>query len=74
MELRAPECVSASIETLRGAGYEAYLVGGCVRDSLLRLPVHDWDVATSALPEEVERLFAPYPLSLAGEKHGTVSV
>lgn len=74
MELHAPECVNRTLETLRGAGYEAYLVGGCVRDSLLRLPVHDWDVATSALPEEVERLFAPYPLSLAGEKHGTVSV
>ena len=46
------------LRRLEAAGHRAYLVGGCVRDRLLGRPVHDWDVATSARPEEVERLFA----------------
>ena len=44
-------------ELLLGAGHETYFVGGCVRDRLLGLPVHDVDVATAALPEQVEALF-----------------
>ena len=43
------------VEALRGAGYEAYLVGGCVRDLLLKRPPKDFDVATAATPEEVKR-------------------
>ena len=58
--------------TLRGAGYGAYFVGGCVRDSLLGRRVHDWDAATSAPPQAVQALFertAP-----TGLRHGTVTV
>ena len=52
-----PEKVSAIIRRLQSAGYEAYAVGGCVRDSLLnRVPV-DWDITTSARPAEVKALF-----------------
>ena len=41
------------LNVLSSAGYEAYYVGGCVRDTILGRPVHDWDVTTSALPEQV---------------------
>lgn len=60
------------IKTLMDQGYEAYLVGGCVRDKQLKRPVKDYDIATSALPERVESLFArTIPTGL---QHGTVTV
>ncbi|MFC0214822.1 CCA tRNA nucleotidyltransferase [Paenibacillus chartarius] len=62
----------AVLRTLTGAGYEAVLVGGCVRDRWLGLPVKDMDIATSALPEQVMSLFAhTVPTGL---QHGTVTV
>lgn len=67
-----PAEVKAVIERLQAAGKKAYLVGGCVRDLLAGLPAGDFDVATDARPEEVQRLFrrtAP-----TGVKHGTVTV
>ena len=54
---QVPQEVRSVLNTLYSAGYEAYLVGGCVRDHLLNRPVKDYDVATSALPEEVMKLF-----------------
>ena len=45
------------LDRLHAAGYKAYAVGGCVRDSLLGLTPHDWDLCTSALPEQVMELF-----------------
>ena len=60
------------LKTLCAAGYEAYFVGGCVRDTLLGRPVHDWDVTTSAKPEIVMELFShAIP---TGILHGTVTV
>ena len=60
------------LETLQNAGYEAWYVGGCVRDTLLGRPIHDWDVTTSALPEQVQALF---PRTVpTGLRHGTVTV
>jgi len=49
-------------------------VGGCVRDSLLGLTPHDYDLCTNATPEQIKQVFSAYPLVLSGEKHGTVSV
>ena len=67
-----PEKVSAIIRRLQSAGYEAYAVGGCVRDSLLnRVPV-DWDITTSARPAEVKALFEHTVDT--GIAHGTVTV
>lgn len=60
-------------ETLRAKGHGAWLVGGCVRDHLLAKPVSDWDVCTSATPDEVARCFKRV-LRNNGEKHGTVTV
>lgn len=55
-------------------GYEAYCVGGCVRDSLLGMEPHDWDICTSALPEETEGVFRHLRVVETGLKHGTVTV
>ena len=62
------------LRTLTGAGYEAYLVGGCVRDLLRGVEPHDWDICTSARPEETERCFAGCGIIETGLKHGTVTV
>lgn len=59
---------------LEEAGYEAYLVGGCVRDSIIGRKVNDMDITTSALPEEVERVFGRENIIPTGIKHGTVTV
>lgn len=60
------------IQTLRRAGYEAWYVGGCVRDRLLGRPIHDWDITTSALPEQVMECFSHCVPT--GIRHGTVTV
>ena len=69
-----PESAAYVLERLENAGFEAYVVGGCVRDSLLGRTPGDWDICTSARPEEMRRLFADHQLILTGEKHGTVAV
>ena len=69
-----PEYVTFCLDALEAAGFAAYCVGGCVRDALLGLTPHDYDICTSALPEETEAVFAGHPLVLAGKKHGTVGV
>lgn len=74
MDLSIPPQVDNILERLSENGREAYAVGGCVRDSLLGLTPNDWDVATSALPEETERIFADLRVIETGLKHGTVTV
>ena len=70
-----PPQVNTALELLVAAGYEAYVVGGAVRDYVREnLRGKDWDITTSALPEEVERVFAGYRLIETGLKHGTVTV
>jgi len=73
MNAEYPKGVLEVLQKLEAAGYEAWCVGGCVRDLLLGRPVNDWDVTTSALPEETMALFgdAAFPTGL---KHGTVTV
>ena len=72
MRIELPEKVAGIIQTLMQAGYEAYAVGGCVRDSILGKEPKDWDITTSAKPEEVKRLF-PKTID-TGILHGTVTV
>lgn len=69
-----PESIQNCIDLLENAGFAAYAVGGCVRDACLGLTPHDYDLCTSALPEQTEEIFRDYRLVLAGEKHGTVTV
>ena len=72
MKIQLPEKVKVIIQTLEAAGYEAYAVGGCVRDSVLgRIPA-DWDITTSALPEQVKELF--HRTIDTGIEQGTVTV
>lgn len=67
-----PENVQAIITTLENAGYEAYAVGGCVRDTLLNKEPDDWDITTSATPEQAKALF-PRTID-TGIQHGTITV
>ena len=62
------------LDALHGAGHAAYAVGGCVRDSLLGLAPHDWDLCTSARPEQVMALFGEKKCIPTGLQHGTVTV
>lgn len=62
------------LAALHGAGHAAYVVGGCVRDSLLGLDPHDWDLCTSARPEQVMALFGEEKCIPTGLQHGTVTV
>lgn len=68
-----PSEVLTAIQMLNNAGYEAYAVGGCVRDSILGREPDDWDVTTSATPEETQRIFADFPTIETGIKHGTLT-
>lgn len=72
MEIRLPEKVNYIIHTLQQHGYEAYAVGGCVRDSILGRVPGDWDITTSAMPEETKSLF-PRTFD-TGIEHGTITV
>ena len=74
MELVLPRSAASVLQALRAAGYEAYVVGGCVRDSLLGRRPGDWDVTTSALPEETKAVFSGAPVIETGVRHGTVAV
>lgn len=74
LKLHTPEYIDIAVSTLESAGFEAYLVGGCVRDSLLGVSPNDWDIATSALPEETEKVFSDYKTTSQGIKHGTITL
>lgn len=69
-----PDGAREIIDTLTSAGFEAYVVGGCVRDSLLGLEPHDWDICTSALPSDVMSIFSEKRIIGTGMKHGTVTI
>ena len=72
MEL--PRTVSDLISRLENAGFSAYAVGGCVRDTLLSLEPNDWDLCTSARPEEMQEVFRGEHVVETGLKHGTLTV
>lgn len=72
MKIRLPEKVDTIIKRIQSAGFEAYAVGGCVRDSLLGREPGDWDITTSALPHQVKGLFEK--TFDTGIEHGTVTV
>lgn len=69
-----PSYAEKALDALERAGFESYAVGGCVRDSLLGITPHDWDLCTAARPEEVQRVFEGERLLLTGLQHGTVTL
>ena len=72
LKIEIPQGAAWVLEQLRDAGYEAYVVGGCVRDSLLHRMPDDWDITTSAKPEDTKRIFRRTVDT--GIQHGTVTV
>lgn len=74
MDFKLPEKVNNIINLLKADRYEAYAVGGCVRDMVMGIEPHDFDITTSALPEETKKVFANFRLVETGIKHGTVTV
>lgn len=72
MRIELPEKVNTIIHALQSHGYEAYAVGGCVRDSILGRMPEDWDITTSAMPEETKAIFSHTVDT--GIAHGTVTV
>ena len=74
MKLTLDPGAAALLNALHAAGYAAYAVGGCVRDSLLGRTAHDWDLCTSALPQQVMELFGTEQCIPTGLQHGTVTI
>ncbi len=74
--IKIPQTLIRILDILESVGYKAYPVGGCIRDSLMGIKPKDWDVATSALPDQVKVLFKDtgYKIIDTGLKHGTVSI
>lgn len=71
---KIPENIKLALSMLHDAGFEAYVVGGSVRDTLLGVQPHDWDIATSAQPNQIKNVFAAYRQIDIGARHGTVAV
>jgi len=72
--IKMPWQAIQAVDMLCSAGYEAYFVGGSVRDSIMGTAVGDIDITTSALPQQVQRVFSGYKVIETGLKHGTVTV
>lgn len=72
--MQIPEESKRLMKMLLDAGYEAFVVGGCVRDSLLGRKPHDWDICTNALPDQMKEVFSDFRVLDTGLKHGTLTV
>ncbi len=72
--MQLPKNTLFCIQRLQAAGFPCYAVGGCVRDALLGLTPHDYDLCTAAHPDEIKRIFADFPQIHAGQKHGTIGI
>ena len=69
-----PQPVHKIISQISDCGFEAYAVGGCVRDTLMGKSPQDWDIATSATPDEIQKIFSCHTVIPTGIKHGTLTV
>lgn len=74
MKILLPQNVKTITDILKNSGYESFIVGGCVRDSLMGLTPHDWDICTSAKPEQIKKCFENFNTFDSGIKHGTISI
>ena len=72
MKIILPKEVKKILSVLNQSGFEAYIVGGCVRDILMKKAPHDFDITTSATPEQIKSLFNK--TADTGIKHGTVKI
>lgn len=74
LKINIPSDANDLIHTLQDNGHSAYVVGGCVRDSILKRPIHDWDICTSATPTEMLEIFKDKKVVETGLQHGTITV
>lgn len=74
MKIQLSDGVKVIISKLNNYGFEAFAVGGCVRDCVIGLVPHDWDVCTNAQPEQIKHCFKDFETFDSGIKHGTISV
>lgn len=74
LKIEIPSGANEIIHTLQDKGYEAFLVGGCVRDSILKRPIHDYDITTSATPDEMMEIFKDKRIIETGLQHGTITI
>ena len=74
LTLKLPNNVDKILNMLNNAGYEAFAVGGCVRDAMLGIEPNDWDITTSAQPAEIKEVFSSCRTIDIGEAHGTIGV
>ena len=72
--INIPDGANLLIHALQDNGYSAYVVGGCVRDSILGREPHDWDICTSATPEQMLEVFKDRRVIETGLQHGTITV
>ena len=74
MKIQIPEYIQVLIDLLNQNHYNAYVVGGAIRNALLGLPIHDYDLTTDATPDEMLQVFSSYRLFKTGIQHGTITV
>lgn len=74
LKIEIPSGANEIIHSLQNNGYEAFLVGGCVRDSILNRPIHDYDITTSATPDEMMEVFKDKRIIETGLQHGTITI
>lgn len=74
LKIEIPSGANEIIHSLQNNGYQAFLVGGCVRDSILGRPIHDYDITTSATPDEMMKVFKDKRIIETGLQHGTITI
>ena len=74
MKIQIPDYIQVLIDLLNQNGYSAYVVGGAIRNALLELPIHDYDLTTDATPQEMLQVFSNYRVFQTGIQHGTITV
>lgn len=74
MKIQIPHDVKIILDKLHKNNYKAYIVGGCVRDSILNREINDWDINTNALPGEIMELFSDFNVIETGLQHGTLTI
>ncbi|HZJ76131.1 MAG TPA: polynucleotide adenylyltransferase, partial [Oscillospiraceae bacterium] len=74
IKIEMPINVKKILSILYFEGCAGYIVGGCVRDSILGLIPNDWDICTNCVPKDMLHIFSSFKITLTGFKHGTVTV
>ena len=74
MKIQIPDYIQVLIDLLNQNHYSAYVVGGAIRNALLELPIHDYDLTTDATPDEMLQVFSSHRVLKTGIQHGTITV